>query len=111
MKFGLVSYNDPGRMVDVYTSKINIEPTNHLIEKEKHLNQTSMTLGSILIFKGVNLHWKKKTFERLLKWHKTFGFDTTNHSLGWFAPSCQGWAKKASQKLRAHNYNSIDGRG
>ncbi len=40
----------PGKIADVYTPKINIEPTNHLIEKDNHLNQTSMTLGSILNF-------------------------------------------------------------
>ncbi len=33
--------------------KINMEPKDDPIEKDNHLNQTSMTLGSMLIFQGV----------------------------------------------------------
>ena len=41
----------PGRVDTPW--KINMEPENHLFEKENHLDQTSMTLGSMLIFRGV----------------------------------------------------------
>jgi len=33
--------------------KINMEPENHLIEKENHLNQTSIFAFKMLIFRGV----------------------------------------------------------
>ena len=35
--------------------KIKMEPKNHPITKENHMNQTSMTLGSMLIFQGVSV--------------------------------------------------------
>ena len=37
--------------------KINMEPKNHLFEKENHLNQTSMIMFQPLIFRGVHMQW------------------------------------------------------
>ena len=34
--------------------KINMEPKNHLFEKEYHLNQTSIIMFKMLIFGGVS---------------------------------------------------------
>ena len=42
-----------------------MEPENHLFKKENHLNQTFMTLGSMLIFSGVTFlapeNWPKQS--------------------------------------------------
>ena len=40
--------------------KINMEPTNHTIEKENDLNQTSMIMFQPLIFRGVTHIWSRK---------------------------------------------------
>ena len=56
--------------------KINMERRNHQIEKENHLNQTSMTLGSMLIFPGVSSHDTSSSgfaswFKLFLNWSDT----------------------------------------
>jgi len=50
--------------------KINMEPKNHQIEKENHLNQLSFS-GSILIFQVVNL---VGPVGKLMSIHELFGF-------------------------------------
>ena len=46
-----VSYTTPVKI-------IILKPKNHPIEKENHLNQTSMTLSFMLKFRGVNFGWE-----------------------------------------------------
>ena len=50
---GVVSIGTIHYTPDKWTAGLHL--TNHQIEKEKHLNPTSMTLGSMLIFQGVSV--------------------------------------------------------
>jgi len=47
-----------------------MEPKNHPIEKENHLNQTIMTSGSMLIFQGVRVLLPLLIFSNTKKLHR-----------------------------------------